>query len=60
VNFNLGLVFVKWFLVNLYGFTEAIAQSDGFRATPGVTPVQINEKPVKSNVIMQNFVLTLY
>jgi hypothetical protein len=29
----------------LYGFTEAIAQSDGFRATPGVIPVQINEEP---------------
>jgi hypothetical protein len=33
------------FLVNFYGFTEAIAQSDGFGATPSIIPYKINEEP---------------
>jgi hypothetical protein len=46
----MGTILIKyyWFLVNFYGFTEAIAQSDGFGAAPSIIPY----KSTKNHIIL--------
>jgi hypothetical protein len=49
LNNNLG------FLVNFYEFTEAIAQSDGFGATPSIIPYKSTKNLIWKNIIENIF-----